>query len=961
MTPRRRAPGTGGRKIDTTASAALGVVFSHAPHGEKSSVVPRRLRVGSATIALLVTVACIVAFELLAHTPWRFAEVRGAGWRAVRTDGATLTALRDAVGVELKPGESIEFDFEEDGDHALTNLAFTVERLRDYSHIGLRTRATDNGAYELRLGPNTAIGVSLGAIASDRPRRELFDDRKSAWVPASPTRFRFDWRTTNDRVGLTIDSKPVFDFADLRPRVGAISLTARGAPLRIHEISLLGRAGDVEVSISDSLDSLPRVGFARHAFIAIMKFGIVILAIAIALSAAYGRRFKVVQLVDALGTGAIPVATWFVVSLVHHFPPGTVEYCGSLVVVVVIAAIRLRGAGSALAATPGRIFVGFASMLVGAAIGGLAVERELELHRALDEEIRYAEAQPEPVPFRAPGFFILDLANTMQATGQFRDLDLEMNATLEPSSLLELRVHANRSNAVALFLSSHPDHETRFVRESESEFTTLGMVSTAISPAAAHRLRIEVRGEDYRAFVDGELVAEASERRFPAGETTLLAAHGRARIDDLSMVAVAGVRSGSRIWTDVLRALVSSVVLAAAYSLIAGLLLRRPVGMVFVAAACSMIPAFLAMFDAGTAGAPRDSAIATTITFFVLATIQSAIAIPGTTAARFQSTIFLALGVSVLLHRQLDRRFGAPTFEEINQLSVLQFDGRRIEPAILDLEHPLLRRWNFYLRDHEFRDRRFEQAKRPGQLRVIGLGTSSTYGYGGNADWPTLLEHELKDPKHGFGDIDVINAGCSGSTGSRLIYFLTNTLIHFDPDVLVLSLFHNDSVVLTQFDEPAALREITSVDGMNIVEHLRFRWSMTNGMKRPSALNLAWNAGEFDPARDWNVPGIASPTERFESILREYVRVTHEHGIRLVFLQEPLAGDMRFLWKDEFRAVVRKVAAEIGAPVVDPTAAQLANGGAKLFVDHIHPNAAGHRVTAKELAPVVAEVLRESR
>jgi hypothetical protein len=174
--------------------------------------------------------------------------------------------------------------------------------------------------------------------------------------------------------------------------------------------------------------------------------------------------------------------------------------------------------------------------------------------------------------------------------------------------------------------------------------------------------------------------------------------------------------------------------------------------------------------------------------------------------------------------------------------------------------------------------------------------------------------------------------------------------------VLVISFYYNDSVALSQFDERAELARLVD-GGVNPLRELLVTRMLDAGGKRFRRLDLDFRASEFDAVARWDVQGLTPPPVRFEAVIRDYAELCRARGIGLVLLQEPISGDRRRIWKDEFRAAFRRVGADYGAPVVDPSAAQVEGGADKLFMDEVHPYVEGHRITAKLLAPVVAGVL----
>jgi len=80
-----------------------------------------------------------------------------------------------------------------------------------------------------------------------------------------------------------------------------------------------------------------------------------------------------------------------------------------------------------------------------------------------------------------------------------------------------------------------------------------------------------------------------------------------------------------------------------------------------------------------------------------------------------------------------------------------------------------------------------------GSPRIVCLGDSLTEGYSLSPEqaWPALLEQSLR--KRSWPDVQVVNAGVSGSTSASAVSRLTWQL-RTKPDVLVLALGANDGL-----------------------------------------------------------------------------------------------------------------------------------------------------------------------
>ena len=81
--------------------------------------------------------------------------------------------------------------------------------------------------------------------------------------------------------------------------------------------------------------------------------------------------------------------------------------------------------------------------------------------------------------------------------------------------------------------------------------------------------------------------------------------------------------------------------------------------------------------------------------------------------------------------------------------------------------------------------------KRPGELRVLVLGDSHTFGYEVNQQetYAAVAEKLLREK--GF-DATVINAGISGTGTAEQLVFLEQEGLRYDPDVVVMGFFSND-------------------------------------------------------------------------------------------------------------------------------------------------------------------------
>ncbi|MHC4946327.1 MAG: SGNH/GDSL hydrolase family protein, partial [Planctomycetota bacterium] len=292
----------------------------------------------------------------------------------------------------------------------------------------------------------------------------------------------------------------------------------------------------------------------------------------------------------------------------------------------------------------------------------------------------------------------------------------------------------------------------------------------------------------------------------------------------------------------------------------------------------------------------------------------------------------------------------------VSRMSFTEWSVDALHEDLIHLEHPLLRRWNVYLAEHKLRDRYHDSEKKPGTSRILALGTSSTHGYWVKRNYSFILEEMLK--KDGF-DVEMIVGAYPGATGVRVYPFLKNVLLDFEPDIITLSLYYNDALALIQFDEADYLDRIVE-PSYSLLDRFKDRIASWIGAYRTRMLEKVFievTAGRAEPL----VAGPDDAPARYEKMLRRYAELCKQEGIPLVFIKEPVAGDMKRIWKEEFYSAMDLVGAEYGLPVVDPTPMLVERGGVSLFMDNVHPLEQGGAVIAEALFPVIRGLLGESR
>jgi lysophospholipase L1-like esterase len=312
--------------------------------------------------------------------------------------------------------------------------------------------------------------------------------------------------------------------------------------------------------------------------------------------------------------------------------------------------------------------------------------------------------------------------------------------------------------------------------------------------------------------------------------------------------------------------------------------------------------------------------------------------------ARYFALVLVILSGDALVVSVTRPRAWPVDHVHISRLSLADWSVEALHDDLLHLEHPLLRRWNVYLAQHELRDRTYALKKKPGTTRIVALGASSTHGYWVKAPYPFCLEHLLNEEGH---DVEVIVGAYPGATGPRLLPFFKNVLLDFEPDIVTLSLYYNDAYALTQFDESAYLARVTE-GSHSLLDAAKARVEIALGAGVLARLERLFQEGGD---MSGEVPA------RFEAMLTDFARVCEANGVKLVLIKEPVKGDLERIWKREFRDAMDRVGAAFGLPVIDPTPLLLERGGATLFMDNVHPFLEGGIVIAESMLPAMRELL----
>lgn len=255
-----------------------------------------------------------------------------------------------------------------------------------------------------------------------------------------------------------------------------------------------------------------------------------------------------------------------------------------------------------------------------------------------------------------------------------------------------------------------------------------------------------------------------------------------------------------------------------------------------------------------------------------------------------------------------------------------------------------------------FRDRPRGPRTRP---RMVALGDSSVYGFG--VDDEEVFTARLEATRNA----DFINAGVPGYSSFQSLNLTHGRVLDLDPDVLIVGNLWSDNN-FDSFVDRELLAEYREWAGASVPRlraalddsalFRRLDWHLRLSGRQEAARKVGWQAGGNGPRSGNRRVSIRDYTENLAS----FCTLMHERGGGVLFLMLPNREDISQrapspAW-DPYRTAMREVARGCGAPLVDGPASFQASGASAdtLFIDQMHPTAAGHARLAEAVGAALA-------
>ena len=238
-----------------------------------------------------------------------------------------------------------------------------------------------------------------------------------------------------------------------------------------------------------------------------------------------------------------------------------------------------------------------------------------------------------------------------------------------------------------------------------------------------------------------------------------------------------------------------------------------------------------------------------------------------------------------------------------------------------------------------FRDEEFDKKKVDGELRVIALGDSCTFG-DGVADWATYSNVLERNLKHDMDrKVTVINAGVPGYTSYQCLSYLQYDLLAYKPDLVTIYVGLNDNIPADNSVPDSArkpnlpevyahyqsLRKLRFVQG---IEYLIGKYLRPVGTQKISTK---------EGHNTYRVP-----MDEYVQNLCAIKKLGDEKGFKVIVMTIPHV----FEQESERNKMVRQAAADCGIPMIDLFAELKklqAQGENHYEADGGHPNTLGHR------------------
>ena len=249
------------------------------------------------------------------------------------------------------------------------------------------------------------------------------------------------------------------------------------------------------------------------------------------------------------------------------------------------------------------------------------------------------------------------------------------------------------------------------------------------------------------------------------------------------------------------------------------------------------------------------------------------------------------------------------------------------------------------------------QAKQPDQFRIIAFGDSSTQGWGvdDNSTYSAVLEKTLNHGSCTKEHFQAVSGGVNAYPNSLAAEKLKETVEDpaTRPDIAILAYSENSSLEkLTLLQGKDREKFLKRVEWKAIVRRSAIYNFVIEDLLRKVAyysLRHAVMAGTLDTVNGKDKLDM----NQFNQNLAQSLRICEANHVQLVFLMLSSDGETPSSPKHPFQTAMLDFAAKEHVPLVDMIPVMGAKNQSAMFMDTVHPTAAGHEIIADELAKTV--------
>lgn len=254
-----------------------------------------------------------------------------------------------------------------------------------------------------------------------------------------------------------------------------------------------------------------------------------------------------------------------------------------------------------------------------------------------------------------------------------------------------------------------------------------------------------------------------------------------------------------------------------------------------------------------------------------------------------------------------------------------------------------------------FRDDPLDSPKRPGTVRIVALGASTTFGWGVRQEetYHQVLERTLNDSARGAGSparFEVVNGGVIGYNLWQVGRFMRRLTTLYQPDGFIVAYTFNDAWNHTgRLDAEQRDKQLRGVRRKNLLRaSALFNWlNDTRARRVARQAQSAGTANALAIAQTADTAASADELAAYSATIDSIIRGAREAGVSLAFLVPAARGQPGM---NQRQQAMIDAGTTARLPVIDH-GRLFAHDPDSMYLpdDAVHPTARGHLEIARLL------------